>query len=58
MGFILVVARMPNGNHFETRDFERKFAHDQPLIVLTQEPRWNECDKIVRLQYLRNEQEG
>jgi hypothetical protein len=58
MGFILIVARMPNGNHFETGDLEREIAHEQPLIVLTQEARWNECHKIVRLQYLRNEQEG
>ena len=58
MGFILVVARMPNGNHLETGDLDRGLAHEQPLIVLAQQTRWNECDKIVRLQYLRNEQEG
>ena len=58
MGYILVDARMPYGDHIETRDFDRRLEHDQPLIVLAQQARWNECDKIVRLQYLRHEQKA
>jgi CheY-like chemotaxis protein len=49
MGYILVDARMPYRDHIETRDLHRRHEHDQPLIVLTQQARWNKCDKIVRL---------
>ena len=52
MGYILVDARMPYGDHIETRDFDRRLAHDQPFIVRAQQARWNECDKIICLQYL------
>jgi hypothetical protein len=48
MGFILVVARMPNGNYLETGGFERKLSHERPLVVLMQEARWNECHKIAK----------
>src|SRR6476620_7656115 len=58
MGYILVHARMPHGDHIETRNFDRRFEHDQPLIVLAKQARWNECDTIVRLQYRWHEQEA
>jgi hypothetical protein len=29
MGYILVDARMPYGDHIETRDFDRRLEHDQ-----------------------------
>jgi hypothetical protein len=51
VGFILVDARMPYGDHIETRDLDRRPEYDQPPIVVSQQARWNECDKIVRLQY-------
>ena len=55
MGHILVEARMPNGDDIKTRDLDRRLKHNQPAIVLAQQPRWNECHKIVRLQYLWQE---
>src|SRR5262245_27881016 len=58
MGHVLVNARMPYGDHIETRNFDRRLKHDQLSIVLAQQARRNECDKIVRLQYLRHEQEA
>jgi hypothetical protein len=51
MGDILVDPRMPDGDHIETRDLDRRLENDQPLIGLAQQARWNEANKIVRLQY-------
>src|SRR5215467_8219469 len=58
MGYILGDARVPYGDHIETRDFDGRLEHDQPLVVLAQQARWNQCDKVVRLQYLWHEQEA
>ena len=33
MGYVLVHARVPYGDHIETRDLDRRLEHDQPLIV-------------------------
>src|SRR5262245_37055492 len=57
MGNILIDPRMPYGDHVEARDFNGRFEHDQPL-VFTQQARWDERDKIVRLQNLGYEQEA
>ena len=47
MGSIPVNTRMPYGDHIETRNSDWRLEHDQPLIVLAQQARRNECDKIV-----------
>jgi hypothetical protein len=50
MGYILVDARMPYGDHIETRDFDRRLAHDQSFVAGAQQAGWKECHKIVGLQ--------
>jgi len=36
MGYILVDARMPYGDHIKTRDLDGRLEHDQSLFVLAQ----------------------
>src|SRR5262245_1898634 len=58
MGWFPVDARMPYGDDIETRNSDGRLEHDQTLIVIAQQARRNDCDKIVRLQYLRYELEA
>jgi hypothetical protein len=51
MAHILVDTRMPNLDHMETRDLDRMLEHDEPLVVLLNQPGWNEGHKIVGLQH-------
>src|SRR5262245_17267251 len=57
MGDILINPWMPYGDDVEARDFNGRFEHDQ-LLAFTQQPGWDERDKIVGLQNLRYEQEA
>jgi hypothetical protein len=43
MAHILVDTRMPDGDHIETRELDRRLEHDQSLVVLAHQPGWNEC---------------
>ena len=51
MGYILVDARMPYGDHIETRDFDRRLAHDQSFVAGAQQAGWKECHKIPAAQH-------
>ena len=57
MSGVLVNAWMPDRDHIEPIDFQRRLEDDELFVLFADEARWNERDQIVRLQYFRNEKE-
>jgi hypothetical protein len=53
MAHILVDSRIPDRDHIEPRDLDRRFEYDQSLVVLFDQPGRNKCHKVIGRQYLR-----